>query len=183
MFRPERIATFHCELFRLHDERKWQEFGNSVVNYATELGYDRSAARNAAPHVVGAYQNSDRAVEAQDVKNAELERLYYDRVLEEFTEAHRLLGAETESPVYKVRWYIGARHGRFFQVLENLFMEHHSKFGIERFGLTIKTTYLTFAKAYPAHNSHDWKRLTKALTEYWTTIAKSYDTEKLPIEL
>ncbi len=183
MFRPEKIATFHCELFRLHDERKWQEFGNSVVNYAVELGYDRGAARDASAHVISAYQNSDLAVEAQSERNLALERLYYDRVREEFIEAHRLLGTETKSPVYKVGWYIGARHGNRLQVFGNLFMEHLSKFGPGRFGLAIKTTYLTFAKAYPAHNSHDWKKLTEALTEYWTVIAESHKTDRLPIEL
>lgn len=186
MLRPEkidRIAKLHCELFRLHDERDWQQFGNSVVNYATELGYERRAAKEACPHVISAYWNSDRAVDAQEDKNAALEALHYDRVLEEFTEAHRLLGAETKSPVYKVGWYKGARHKNHLQVLGNLFMEHHSKFSLKRLDLTIQTTYLSCAKAYPAHNSHDWEALTAVLTDYWTAISKSYGTYRLPIEL
>jgi hypothetical protein len=183
VFKPEKIAAFHCELFRLHDEKRWREFENSVVNYAKELGYDRTAAGRAAPHVVSAYQNSDLAVDAQKDMNRTLEMLHYDRVLEEFTEAHRLLGAETRSPVYKVGWYIGARHRNHLQVLGNLFMEHHSKFGLGRLGLTVRTTYMTFAKAYPAHNSHDWEALTAVLTDYWAAVSKSYRTYKLPIEL
>jgi hypothetical protein len=179
----EKLGRLQCTLWRLHDERKWLEFKDTVVSYVVELGYDREAANKASHHVASAYQYSDLASVAQGDKDKELERLHYDRVIAEFVEAHKLLGVETRSPVYKVGWYADSRHGDHIGVLYNLLMQHHSKFGLMRLGLTIRTTYIACARAYPAHSSHNWKELAAVLTDYWTAISEAYRTYKLPVEL
>lgn len=178
------IAEYHCNLFRLHDELVWPKFKKNVIDYTVSLGYDKTMAIKAAPHVVKAYQYADMAVIAQQKGRYTSEKLFYRKVLEEFLLAHRIIGAELKSPYYKVKWYDGARHKNVPKVFWNLFMEHYSKFGIRRLGLSCYTTYITFAKAYPAHNRHDWKALTAALTEYWQLVKKSYGNQgKFPIEL
>ncbi|MDE1804262.1 MAG: hypothetical protein KGH59_00555 [Candidatus Micrarchaeota archaeon] len=184
MIEISRIAKAHCNLFRLHDEQKWEEFRRNVIIYATSLGYDAKDSEIASHHVVKAYKNADLAVIAQQKGNKILEEKAYKNVLDEFNKAHEILGTEIKSPFYKVEWYFGARHRMHLTVLWNLFMEHFSKFGWRRIWLSIYTTYLTFAKAYPAHNSHNWRKLTDVLSVYWTAIKNEYpDVEKLPIEL
>lgn len=183
MFYASKIAEYHCNLNRLHDEENWKTFRENATRYIISLGYNSNKAKKASFHVMRAYQYADIAVIAQNKGKEVLEKKYYRKVLEEFLTAHRLLGTETKSPTYKVGWYKGARHKKPIQVLWNLFMEHLSKFGLKRIGLVFYATYLTFARAYPAHNSHDWENLTSVLTEYWTAISKSYKTKSLPVEL
>lgn len=179
-----KIAKYHCNLFRLHDELAWFEFKKNVIYYSLALGYSKENAIKAAPHVVEAYQYADKAVIAQQKGLRTSEVKFYGKVLEEMVLAHKNLKTELKSPYFKVGWYEGARHKDAIMVFWNLFMEHHSKFGIRRLGLSFYATYITFANAYPAHNKHDWKALTKALEDYWEPIIKSYKNEpRLPIEL
>lgn len=184
MINVKEVALYHSNLFRLHDDENWTDFGKNVVNYIVAIGYKELKAKKAYHSVIKAYQYADMAVKAQEIGDKLSEKKYYDECLKQFIIAHNILGIEKHSVIYKVKWYEAARHKDIVNVLWNLFMEHYSKMGIIRFRLICYLTYLTFFEAYPAHNSHDWPRLIKILEKYWSSISNSYQNySMLPVEL
>jgi len=176
------VATFHCEMFRFHDELDWARFQRSVANCLVEQGYEKTRAKNAAGFTMKAYKEADNAVIAQEANDERAEAIAYANSLENFIKAHKALGIETKSPKYKIGWYRASRHKQLPRIIWNLFMENVSKLGWRKLLLAIQLTHISIARVYPAHNAHDWPRVRKAMKEYWLAVMR-YCGAPLPVEL
>jgi len=173
-FNPKVVAWHHREMFRLHDLQKWGDLQQNAQKMLVALGYRQECARKASEFILRAYQDTDRAVEAQEKNDLEKERKAYADMVENFTRANKYLHLETGSLKYKMDWHKAARHGRPLLVAYNLFREHLKRFGILRLRLVISTTWTAFLGGYFAHKKHDWEELEVVTTKYWRHIHRVY---------
>jgi hypothetical protein len=176
-----KLAKYHAGIYRSHDEKKWNELKTNFAGLLSTSGYDAYKSRTAAKHLVKGYKYADLAFEKQTEPPNKEENALYDAMLKEFEIAYAEVGANIKPLKYKRIWYQEFRHKNSMMLL-NYLREQIAIFGIFKLNLALHVTWLALNKIYPAHREHDWKTLTRVLTEYWTIVSKSYEAGMMPIE-
>lgn len=172
------LAKTHRDLWRYHDERKWQKLRQVAFKHLVLLGYPKQKAEKSSKHVAMTFLLADKALNAQLIKTPELEDEFYVEAENEFRKAHEILGAETASIPYKIKWIKASRYGNKLSVFLNLSLEHIVRLGLKQ--STLQALYYAFFQVYPAHAAHDWTRLEAAFRNYWHSLESSYQKGIFP---
>lgn len=182
MEKSEKLGRLHSKLWRFHDEQNWPMLQKAACEFIAQLGYVNNAER-AADKVLETFKEADLAWKAQLDGNGADEDNHYARMEKAFGTAYALLGAKTSPVRYKIRWIRASRHKDFVGVVGNIFLEYLVLFGPRRIALALDETYVSIRFVYPAHNTHNWKKLDNSLADFWRRIETSYSNEKkLPLQ-
>lgn len=158
------------KIWQAHDERNFEMGAIAAEKLYLILGADEDNAKIAGPHVIRAFFHADEAEEYQNT-NPEMEDKWYEKAKEELVLARQIVGFETKSPEYTIKWWKGYRHKNEKEIVDGLVNEHRTQFRfinpIKRDEYAKLCTKKLIEAARKGHDVKDWGVVDDFLVEYF----------------
>lgn len=161
----EEAAEYQRKIWQGHDEEDFEKCSGSAPNlYGLLTSSSKEELLEAGSKVRAAFLYSDEAEEHMKDNNPEMEQKFYSLAEEALKKSREIVGLETESVKYKIKWWKAYGHGERDVLFENLVKEHEVQ--LEDKELAEKCADILL-DAMEYHDVKDWESVDEKLEEYF----------------
>jgi hypothetical protein len=163
----QKVRKYHCEVWQYHDLEAFENLASSAFTLLKLLGFDHQPAKEAADCIKSAYICADKATDAMEVENCDLEMQWYNEAAVQLKRARILLDLKEDGGKYEVKWWYAFRHGDWLEIGKLLFEELFIHTNDPEFALLGAYFLMTATRA---HSERKWVEVGTILGQYWSQV-------------